>query len=575
MKKIIALVLAVILVFSFSVIGLAEEKSSPVVLKIGEHEFTLEDMNYMYVSTFMGMYDYYYNLYASYGVDIAQILDVTRPLSEQVIDENLSWHQYVLDYTVDSLITITGIYDQAMATGFVLPEDYQTDIDTLEEQTAELAAAENMTIDEYISANYGKGTSFEAVAKMTELQLVCNAYIVDYNANIVVSEEDIAAYYEANKTALDTINFRFFTIYFSEDGAEGTVTEEVAKAQAENLAAVHTAEEFNALAYEYADESKKADYEAGSDITLYPGATYASVGVTAISDWLYDEARVYGDTFVYYDEAYSCYIAVLFEERLFPDYDMINIRHILISPEQSEEITTEEAWANAEAKATEVYNEYLAGEMTEEAFGALATAYSSDGSAYYGGLIENVTKGRMVAEFNDWCFAEGRQVGDTDIVKTVYGYHIMYFSGYAENYLVSTVEPVIAEEMTNAWIEECGMSLDVEKLEGLNDVSDSIYEIVASFSEGETTETEATEQTEPKKGLDTNVIIAALVAVIVVCVCIIIKNAKAMKKPKTEEPAAETAEETTEEAAEEVTEEESAEEIAEESSEEATEEVSE
>ena len=142
MKKIIALVLAVILVFSFSVIGLAEEKSSPVVLKIGEHEFTLEDMNYMYVSTFMGMYDYYYNLYASYGVDIAQILDVTRPLSEQVIDENLSWHQYVLDYTVDSLITITGIYDQAMATGFVLPEDYQTDIDTLEEQTAEREKAE-------------------------------------------------------------------------------------------------------------------------------------------------------------------------------------------------------------------------------------------------------------------------------------------------------------------------------------------------------------------------------------------------------------------------------------------------
>ena len=80
----------------------------------------------------------------------------------------------------------------------------------------------------------------------------------------------------------------------------------------------------------------------------------------------------------------------------------------------------------------------------------------------------------------------------------------------------------------------------------------------------------------PTEGpVEYDVIIAALVAVIVVCVCIIIKNAKAMKKPKTEEPAAETAEETTEDAAEEVTEEESAEEIAEESSEEATEEVSE
>ena len=35
----------------------------------------------------------------------------------------------------------------------------------------------------------------------------------------------------------------------------------------------------------------------------------------------------------------------------------------------------------------------------------------------------------MVAAFNDWCFDPERQVGDTGIVKTEYGYHVMYFSG--------------------------------------------------------------------------------------------------------------------------------------------------
>ena len=35
----------------------------------------------------------------------------------------------------------------------------------------------------------------------------------------------------------------------------------------------------------------------------------------------------------------------------------------------------------------------------------------------------------MVQAFNDWCFDADRQVGDTGIVKTNYGYHIMYFSG--------------------------------------------------------------------------------------------------------------------------------------------------
>ena len=33
----------------------------------------------------------------------------------------------------------------------------------------------------------------------------------------------------------------------------------------------------------------------------------------------------------------------------------------------------------------------------------------------------------MVPSFNAWCFDSARKVGDTAIVKTQYGYHIMYF----------------------------------------------------------------------------------------------------------------------------------------------------
>ena len=44
-----------------------------------------------------------------------------------------------------------------------------------------------------------------------------------------------------------------------------------------------------------------------------------------------------------------------------------------------------------------------------------------------GGLYTDVYPGQMVAEFNNWCFDESRQVGDTGVVKTDYGYHVMYF----------------------------------------------------------------------------------------------------------------------------------------------------
>lgn len=39
-----------------------------------------------------------------------------------------------------------------------------------------------------------------------------------------------------------------------------------------------------------------------------------------------------------------------------------------------------------------------------------------------------VSRGQMVEEFEDWCF-ETHNVGDVDIVLTMYGYHVMYFVG--------------------------------------------------------------------------------------------------------------------------------------------------
>ena len=117
------------------------------------------------------------------------------------------------------------------------------------------------------------------------------------------------------------------------------------------------------------------------------------------------------------------------------DKNVINVRHILIQPESTtaEDGTitiTDEAWAAAEAEAQRIYDEWQAGEATEDAFAELANTYSTDGgSNTNGGLYEDVYPGQMVTEFNDWCFADGRQVGDHTIVKTSYGYHVMFFSG--------------------------------------------------------------------------------------------------------------------------------------------------
>ena len=125
------------------------------------------------------------------------------------------------------------------------------------------------------------------------------------------------------------------------------------------------------------------------------------------------------------------------------DYPTVNVRHILIKAVDADGDGTysdaEKQTAYDAVKAIE--DEWLAAGGTEEGFAALANEKSEDtGSNTNGGLYEQIYKGQMVTEFNDFCFGE-REVGDYAIVygeNSAYaGYHLVYFSG--ENALYSRV----------------------------------------------------------------------------------------------------------------------------------------
>ncbi len=116
------------------------------------------------------------------------------------------------------------------------------------------------------------------------------------------------------------------------------------------------------------------------------------------------------------------------------DTMLVDVRHILLMPEggtTAEDGTTtysDEEWKACEDAAQAILDTWLAGEQTEESFAALANEHSVDGgSNTNGGLYEDVYVGQMVQNFNDWCFDASRKYGDTGLVKTEYGYHVMYF----------------------------------------------------------------------------------------------------------------------------------------------------
>ena len=102
---------------------------------------------------------------------------------------------------------------------------------------------------------------------------------------------------------------------------------------------------------------------------------------------------------------------------------------------------------------------------TEESFAALAEELSEDGgSKSNGGLYQEIYHNQMVQTFNDWIFDESRQVGDTGIVETDYGYHVMYFSGENIPYWKVQVRNSLRNTDYNAWLE--ALTADLTATEG-------------------------------------------------------------------------------------------------------------
>ena len=148
---------------------------------------------------------------------------------------------------------------------------------------------------------------------------------------------------------------------------------------------------------------------------------------------------------------------------------VVDVRHILLTPENG---TTgedgyptyaEEDWAACEAEAQKIYNEWLAGDKSEQSFADFAVKYSQDGNAAQGGIYEGVPQGYMVESFDAWCFDEARQPGNHGVVKTQYGYHIMYFVGSEELWYAAAESDLLNEKVAAvvpAAMEEHPMTVD-------------------------------------------------------------------------------------------------------------------
>ncbi len=306
-----------------------------------------------------------------------------------------------------------------------------------------------------------------------------------------VTEKMIKTIYEA----------KYKSTYKAEEGETGitAVTDAIYKAAATAANSVRTGlstvlTEDTSHTYPNKTEVGKEDYNStGDDTTTADGTTEAgtttagttagttTAGTTTAVDttpatpeelnafdtWFFSGDRKENEVFT--EDAKKIYFVI--EPATKNTEKTVNVGHILVSApahDHAEETVDaehkaeeEKADAEAKAKAESILAEFKAGTMSKETFEALAMKYTDDGGIFY----NNVLRDGMVEEFNDWIYDEKRQSGDLEIVKTDYGYHVIYFIEHAhENWEVTVADLMVSEEM-ETWLEQLAKDYPVSTSE--------------------------------------------------------------------------------------------------------------
>lgn len=504
---IVAVVLVIVLALCYF-FGVPHRMFSAVTLANGT-KVSIAEYEYYYMSMYNNtvntayQYEQYYGSYYGEGAGIMMTgFDYTKTPSQQEytmtdkypIDEkygdNPTWADYLEQSTVETCQAFEAFYKAAKDSDFELSKDGKEEINNYVEELRESAAENDYALDAYLRESYGRGMTESLFREILTKQMTVSEFLNSTQEQYVedVTAEDIQAAYDENPNEYNAVSFRYFTL--QSEAATNTddtkyTDEELAdltkKDKDETIASMEkfynsaTADNFTALTAEYAPEEQKSYYENSDSYSKLENAVYSDVTnsfTEEIAKWVYDSERKVGDKKMFTEEkddgtVYCDTILITSLPARDDTKQPVNVRHILFALSEDKTVTKDdgttttektELRTSEEAKklAEETLDKWVKDGAKEDDFITLANELSDDaGSSDNGGLYEDITKSSGYVEpFLNWCFAEGRKVGDYGIVETEYGYHIMYMSEISdEAEWQTTIKENLAAEAFNTYYE--------------------------------------------------------------------------------------------------------------------------
>ena len=389
---------------------------------------------------FYTFYDEIYSSLGTYGISN------NSSLKSQTFYSNYTWFDYLMNSVVNQVAEYVYYCEWGKANSVPFTDETKADIDSDIELMKENAEEDGISFDEYLVSNYGRGVKEKDVRNMLEIQYygqICHDAFAEAHE---ATDEQITAYYNAHK---DDFTYASVISYSLEN-----VNYDAVKA---SLAKVDSYDAYKAYITTYLLGKGKSEDEAKETVDALVPTDICAANEGEIVDFAFaDDAKV-GNTIAISESDNSVSIYYLSELAHRYDYKLKNVRHILLKTDEDadKEVTLK--------KAQSLLDEYLE-DPTEDNFIAICKDNSEDTTASNGGLIADITKGNYVKPFEDWCFDEERKPGDTGIVESTYGYHIMYFVNEGEEKWSLDVADAILAEAESELANSFTVKFDEEKL---------------------------------------------------------------------------------------------------------------
>lgn len=440
----------------------------------------------------IGMYDYYYasivsyyEQYASYGY---YSLDTTKDYSKQYTTDDdgnkISWQKFFETEALKEVEQITTYYSKALEEGVTLTSAQKKTIEKQISTLKDSASQNDVSLDQYIKANFGTYCSEDTIRIMLEQYYLSANYKGKFKSEAKVTDNDVDKYYNDHKNDYKKIEFYYIASPY--DATDDNSKNESIKTAEKIMAKMKDKKSVIALVPEvyssYIDSQVKSSMEQDSTLTEKKAReeavkSYESNVVTTVSGsdspfddkmntWLFSDDTKVGSKKYYIDESAGyIYIVLKTSKASVEEDETYTVRHILVAPESGSNSSsstsekteyTDEQWAAAKKKADSILAKFNKTDKSEYEFAKLAEQYSTDSASTssgsndsFGGLYESVTLGQMVPDFEKWSIDDSRKYGDTGIVKSDYGYHIMFFINDCPEYQSKIIAQIKSDRLSN------------------------------------------------------------------------------------------------------------------------------